>query len=59
MEGVNKEINSAMNTTKSTEKYNVGMIKNNFPKYVSSNYKSCRGETHGETMRNVARKYKS
>lgn len=59
MEGVNKEIKSAMNTTKSTEKYNVGMVKNNFPKYVSSNYKSCRGETHGETMRNVARKYKS
>ena len=52
MEGVNKVVNSAINTSKSTDKYNVGMVKQNFPKkYVSSNYKSCRGDTHGDTMR--------
>ena len=29
---VNKVVNSAINTSKSTDKYNVGMVKQNFPK---------------------------
>ena len=32
MESVNKVVNSAINTSKSTDKYNVGMVKQNFPK---------------------------